>query len=214
MKFIRQSSIPAEVEGKLIELKIEEGDDVQGGQVIAVIDDTQAKLAVELKEAEEKEALLNATNEVNLKDARNSEELAKAEADSFKVLHQQNAIPYYEYLKKRLEAVRATLRIELAEMQMQIAKVQYKAKESEREMTEHQLSKHQIKAEYGGYIEKRNAQLGEWVQPGSPIAMMVMLDKLRVEGVVDALRYRERVYKGHLSKCWSTTALPMVVRCR
>tara|TARA_R110002049_G_scaffold4601_3_gene31780 strand:+ start:42351 stop:43256 length:906 start_codon:yes stop_codon:yes gene_type:complete len=196
VKFIRQSSIPAEVEGKLTELLIEEGDDIQAGQVIAIIDDTQAKLALELKQAEEKEALLNATNEVNLKDARNSEALAEAEAESFKELHQQNAIPYYEYLKKRLEAVRATLRIELAEMQMQIAKVQYKAKENEREMTEHQLSKHQIKAEYGGYIETRNAQLGEWVQPGSPIATMVMLDRLRVEGVMDALRYRNRIYKG------------------
>ena len=196
VKFIRQSSIPAEVEGKLVQLLVEEGDNVEAGQVIAVIDDTQAKLAVELKEAEEKEALLNATNEVNLKDAVNSEKLAKAEAKSFKLLHEQNAIPFYEFLKKELEAVRATLRIELAEMQGQIAKVQYKAKQSEREMTEHQLSKHQIKAEYGGFIETRNAHLGDWVQPGSPIADMVQLDRLRVEGVIDALRYRDQVYKG------------------
>ena len=196
VKFIRQSSIPAEVEGKLKQLLIEEGDDVEAGQVIAIIDDTQAGLAVELKQAEEKEALLNATNEVNLKDAINSEKLAKAEASSFKQLHQKNAIPFYEFLKKELEAVRATLRIELAEMQAQIAKVQYKAKQMERGMAEHQLTKHQIKAEYAGSIETRNAQLGEWVQPGSPIATMVMLDRLRVEGVVDALRYRSRVFKG------------------
>jgi len=196
VKFIRKSSIPAEVDGKLKELRIEEGDSVSAGEVIAVIDDTQSQLAVQLKEAEEKEALLNATNEVNLKDARNSEELAKTEAKSFEHLHRQNAVPKYEYLKKELEAVRATLRIELAEMQMRVAIVQYKAKEHERKMAEYQLSKHQIKAEYGGLIETRHAQLGEWVQSGSPIATIVQLDQLRVEGVVDALKYREKIVKG------------------
>jgi RND family efflux transporter MFP subunit len=196
VKFIRKTNIPAEVEGKLTELLIEEGDDVSSGDLIAVIDDTQAKLAVELKLAEEKEALLNATNDVNLKDAKNSESLAKAEAKSFEELFDQNAIPYYEWQKKVLEAVRATLRIELAEMQMKIASVQYKAKESERRMADHQLTKHQLKADFGGFIEKRIAQPGEWVQPGSPIATLVQLDKLRVEGDIDALRYRDHLYKG------------------
>ena len=196
VKFINMVNIPAEVEGKLTELKFEEGATIEKDQIIAIIDDTMAKLALDLKKAEEKEALLNATNEVNLKDAENSEELASAEAEAFKELRREGAIPYWELEKKRLEATRARLRIDLAKQQIQIAKVQFKAKQSEVAMAEYEIKKRQIIAPFGGYIEARIAQLGEWVQPGSPIAKLVQLDKLRVEGDIDALRYPGQVVRG------------------
>jgi multidrug efflux pump subunit AcrA (membrane-fusion protein) len=43
-----------------------------------------------------------------------------------------------------------------------------------------------------GFIEARIAQLGEWVQPGTPIATLIQMDRLRVEGDIDALRYKVR----------------------
>lgn len=187
VKYIRNVNIPAEVEGKLLELKIEEGMMINAGDVMAVIDDTAAKLALDLKLAEEMETKLNAANEVNLKDARNSEELAKAEAESFKQLFDKGAVPFYEMKKKVLEAVRATLRIDLAEMQKKIAEAQYVAKRSERQIADFELRRRNITAPFDGYIETRIAQLGEWVQPGSPIATLVQLDRVRVEGDVDAL---------------------------
>ena len=196
VKFINLVNIPAEVEGKLTELMFEEGATIEKDEVIAIIDDTQARLALDLKKAEEKEALLNATNDVNLRDAENSEELASAEAEAFKELRREGAIPYWELEKKRLEATRAKLRIDLAKQQMQIAKVQFKAKQSEVAMAEYEIKKRQIKAPFSGYIEARIAQLGEWVQPGSPIAKLVQLDKLRVEGDIDALRYPGQVVRG------------------
>ena len=91
--------------------------------------------------------------------------------------------------KKRLEAKRAKLRIELAEMNMKVAKAQYYAKESEMLIASEEVTRRQIKAPFDGYIEKRVAQLGEWVQAGSPIALLVNMNKLRVEGDIDALRY-------------------------
>ena len=81
VQYINKIEVPARAEGTLTDLKVEEGQTVGHNMVLAVIDDTAAKLNVELKKAEEKEALLNATNEVNLNDAKNSEELARAEAE-------------------------------------------------------------------------------------------------------------------------------------
>ena len=121
VQYINKVDVPARAEGTLTVLKVDEGLIVANDEVLAVIDDTAAKINLALKQAEEKEAILNATNEVNLNDAKNSEELAKAEAQAYEELRRERAIPYWELEKKKLEAERALLRIDLAEMQKSIA---------------------------------------------------------------------------------------------
>jgi multidrug resistance efflux pump len=192
VQYINKVNVSAKAEGVLMELRFEEGDTVNEDDVLAIIDDTAAELALELKKAEEKEAILNAANEVNLEDAKNSEELASAESEAYKELRRQGAIPYWEMEKKRLEAKRAKLRIELADMQKKIAEVQMIAKRSERKIAEFELTRRKVNAPATGFIEARIAQLGEWVQPGTPIATLIQMDRLRVEGDIDALRYKVR----------------------
>ncbi|MDE0866315.1 MAG: HlyD family efflux transporter periplasmic adaptor subunit [Rubripirellula sp.] len=194
VQYIKKVEVPARAEGTLTDLKVEEGVTVSQGQVLAVIDDTVAKINIELKKAEEKEALLNATNEVNLNDAKNSEELARAEAEAYEELRRERAIPYWELEKKKLEAVRALLRIDLAEMQKKIAMVQAIAKGNELDLANYELDRRQVKAPWDGFIEARRAQLGEWVQPGTPILTLIQMDKLRVEGDIDALASRKIVH--------------------
>lgn len=200
VKTINNIRVPSPVDGMVTELLVTEGAHVQQGDLLARIDDTQAKLALSLRKAEEREAELNALNDVNLRDAQNAERTAKAEAEAFKELRREGAVPYWEMEKKVLEATRATLRIELAELEQDISKVQYVAKRSERELAEHELSRRQVTAPFNGYVELRIAQLGEWVQPGSPIIQLVQLDKLRVEGDIDALRYPGQVSRGTPAK--------------
>ena len=195
VQYKNKVNVPAKAEGTLMELRFEEGDTINKGDVIAIIDDTAAALALELKKAEEKEAMLNAANEVNLKDAINSEELATAEAKAYKELRDQGAIPFWEMEKKRLEAERARLRIDLAVMQKKIAEVQMIAKRREREIADFELTRRQVTAPATGFVEARIAQLGEWVQPGSPIATVIQMDRLRVEGDVDGL-HSIRVVRG------------------
>lgn len=196
VEYINKTNVAAKAEGTLMELRFEEGATVNKDDVLAIIDDTAAKLALELKKAEEKEAMLNASNEVNLKDAINSEELASAESTAYEDLYRERAIPFWEKEKKRLEAERAELRIDLAEMQKKIAEAQMVAKFSEVKIAEFELTRRQITAPSTGFIEKRIAQLGEWVQPGSPIATLIQMDEVRVEGDVDALRYPGEIVQG------------------
>jgi len=200
VKTIQNIRVPAGAEGRITQMLITEGANVAAGELLALIDDTQAKLALNLRKAEEREAELNALNDVNLRDAKNSERSAKAEAEAYKELRREGAVPYWEMEKKILEADRATLRIELAQLQEDVAKVQYVAKRSERELAEHELSRRQIVAPFAGFIENRVAQLGEWVQAGSPIIQLVQLDKLRVEGDIDALRNPGQITRGTPAK--------------
>jgi multidrug resistance efflux pump len=194
--YINKVDIPAEVQGKLNAIMIEEGMTVKKDDPIATIDDSQAKLALELKKAEEEEAILNATNDIKAKDAKNSEKIARAEAKAYEDLHAEGATPYWELQKKILEADRAKLRIDLADIETKIAKVQYFAKRADLRLAEDEIARRQIFAPFDGFIEKRDAQLGQWVQPGSPIATLVQMDKLKVVGDIDALRYSGKVVKG------------------
>lgn len=196
VQYIEKVPIPARADGSLIKLTFKEGDTVTKDDVLAIIDDTAAKLAIELKKAELKEAMLNAANDVNIRNARNSAKLAKAEAESFKDLRKEGAIPFWEMKKKEFEADRADLAIELAEMNTKIAEVQMIAKRSELELAEFEMTRRKVLAPLTGQIEERIAQTGQWVQPGEPIATLIQMDKLRVEGDVDALRYPGQVRKG------------------
>lgn len=193
VQYINKVNVAAKAEGILLEMRIEEGATVNEGDVLAVVDDTAAKLALQLKKAEEKEALLNAANEVNLEDAVNSEKLASAEAKAYLELHRQRAIPFWEMEKKRLEAERANLRIDLADMQKKIATAQMIAKFSEVKIAEYELTRRQITAPSTGFIQNRIAQLGEWVQPGSPIATLIQMDWMRIEGDI---RYPGKIRQG------------------
>lgn len=188
--------VPAQVEGMLTEIGVEEGAIVETGQTLAVIDDQQAQLTLQLKQAEEKEAELNALNDVNLRDAQKSEELAREEAAAHADLARQGATPEWEARAKALEANRAKLRIELAQMNESIAKVQYLAKKAERAMAELEITRRKIVAPFDGFVELRIAQLGEWVQPGSPIVQLVQMDRLRVQAFVSAIDPEHMVMPG------------------
>ena len=196
VKTIRNIRVPAEADGRITEMLAVEGSNVKAGDELAILDDTQAKLQVEFKRAEEREAELNAMSDVNLRDAKNSADSAKAEAEAYKVLLKNSATPYWEVEKKILEAKRAELRIELAEQQQDIAKVQFVGKRTEVALAESELKKRRIVAPFDGFVETRIAQLGEWVQPGTPVLQLVQLDTLRVEGDVDALRYPGQITVG------------------
>ncbi|MEX0824709.1 MAG: HlyD family efflux transporter periplasmic adaptor subunit [Pirellulaceae bacterium] len=196
VKVIHDVRVPAEVEGKITEIRVGEGHEVEEGGVIAIVDDSKAALALKLKTQEETEARLNAENDVNLRDARNAAETAIAEYKSYKGLEAEGAVPYWEMEKKRLEADRAVLRIELAEMQQEIAETQHKAKQYERQMAELEVDLRQVTAPFAGFVEKRIAQLGEWVQPGTPVLQLVQLDRLRIEGDIDGFSIRGPAVRG------------------
>ena len=100
VRFFNKTKVPSESQGKLTELKVEEGMLIKKGDVIAIVDSRQARLALKLKQAEEVVAELNAKNDVNKRDAISSEEIARAEAKTYQELYEESAAPYWEMRKK------------------------------------------------------------------------------------------------------------------
>ncbi|QEF96313.1 p-hydroxybenzoic acid efflux subunit AaeA [Stieleria maiorica] len=196
VRFINKTKVPSESQGKLTQLSVEEGMSIKKGDVIAIVDDQQARLALELKEAEELVAKLNAQNDVNKRDAVQSEVIARQEAAAYRDLYAKGAAPQFEMLKKQAEADRAILRIELADLNENTAMAEYVAKKVGTKLAQSDIEMRTIRAEFDAYVENRFAQLGEWVQPGSPIVELVQMDFVRVEGFIDAFRYAGQIQKG------------------
>lgn len=186
VRLINEVNIPAEANGKLTLVDVDQGSAVKEGQLIATIDDQQAKLTVELKEAEELESKLKAENEVNILAAEAAMELAKTIADAFVDLASQNAAKQFDMKQKVLEAERSELAVELAKRTQQQEQALYKAKIAERKLAEFALSQRQIKAPFDGVIDRKSVSTGEWVEPGTPVLRIVDLQNLKVVGAVDS----------------------------
>lgn len=196
VRYKNKMKVPSESQGKLSELRVEEGMSIKKGDVIAVVDAKQARLALELKQAEQLVAELNAKNDVNKRDAVQSEKIARAEAQTFEELYEKGAAPYWEMRKKQAEADRAVLRIELADLNEDTAMAEYIAKQIGTSLAESDIEMRTIRAEFDAFVENRFAHQGEWVQPGSPIVEIVQMDIVRVEGFIDALNYAGQVRLG------------------
>ncbi|MCA9137842.1 MAG: HlyD family efflux transporter periplasmic adaptor subunit [Planctomycetales bacterium] len=196
VQFINKTKVPSETQGKLTDLKVEEGMSIKKGDVIAIVDATQAELALRLKKAEELVAKLTAQNDVNKRDAVASEVIAREEAAAYKHLVDQGAAPIFEYRKKQAEADRAILRIELADLNENTAMAEYLAKQIGTELAQSDIEMRTIRAEFDAFVEQRYAQLGEWVQPGSQIVELVQMDRVRVQGFINAYDYAGQWQKG------------------
>jgi multidrug efflux pump subunit AcrA (membrane-fusion protein) len=211
---INKVDIPATAEGVLKELKVEEGDTVSIDDVLAVIDSKVVALNKDLKEAEELEARVKATDDVNLRDAMNNEKLALAEAKSFELLAEDGAVGFYDMKRKQLEAEKQKLRIELAQLEEKTKKIEVVKKQTELKMALAELEKREVKAPATGFIEKRLANLGQWLQPGTPIATLIQMDRLRVQGDLSGVAYAGRVVKGApvRVKIYATNADPIEIQ--
>lgn len=196
VRYINKTKLPAETQGKLTELNVEEGMSIKKGDIVAVVDAKQAMMAVKVKKGEELEAKLNAENDINKQDAVATEKIAAAEAKTFEELHSKGAAPYWEMKKKQAEADRAALRIKLADTNAEQAMAVYVSKKYGTEMAEYEVEMRTIRAEFDAYVETRFAQKGEWVQPGSPIVEIVQMDRVRVEGFVNGIDYAGQVRRG------------------
>jgi RND family efflux transporter MFP subunit len=172
----RYATVSSKLTGQVREVLIEEGMEVEDGQVLAYLDDSnirrsfelaQAQLASQKTAARETEALLREAR-ANL---QRTENLVERELASAQELDRSRAVA--ESLAARLERVVAD--IEVARRQVAIL--------------EQQLEDTIIRAPFAGVVVAKNAQPGEMISPVSAgggftrtgIGTVVDMDSLEIE---------------------------------
>jgi RND family efflux transporter MFP subunit len=172
----RRATIAAKITGRVTAIFAEEGMHVQLGQVLATLDDADARVRLTSAVAE-RDATAAALGElrVNLANAererRRREELVK-----------RRAISEQEFDQARTSEESLRARITLAE-------VQVRASEARIRVAQQDLNNCTVRAPFAGVVVSKDAQVGEMVSPVSAgggftrtgIATIVDMDSLEIE---------------------------------
>jgi RND family efflux transporter MFP subunit len=172
----RQATVSSKISGKLAEVRIEEGVHVDAGQVLARLDDADARAKLDLMQARLGAAQaqleqIRVQLEKARRDLKRQEELAQRKLTSDELL--QNARTQVQSLTAQIDAQNSQVRV--AEAERQVAQVDY--------------DNTIVRAPFKGVVVTKAAQVGEIVSPMSAgggftrtgIGTIVDMDSLEIE---------------------------------
>lgn len=172
------SQLASQAMGNLVEIRVHEGDRVQRGQVLAVIDDAQPRAAVDRAQAGE----LAAQQEVSA--AGTDLALADATLKRYQTLYERKSVSPQEFdeVKARQQAARA--RRQMADA----GQAQAKAAAAQAQTS---LDYTRIRAPFDGVVTEKKADAGTLASPGMVLFTLEDVRRYRLEVTVNEndLRY-------------------------
>jgi macrolide-specific efflux system membrane fusion protein len=188
VKLIDQLDVPAREQGTIVQLRVQEGSRVTDGDLLMRIDDTEARYAEDRAKVELSIAAQQAASDVAVRLAERTlvtaeGELRRAEEARAKL---RNIVTEAEYEKLRLAADQAKLAVEKAQQDRTVAQLQRDLKKVEADFAARQTARHQATAPFAGVVVQVHKHQGDWVEPGDKMLRLIRLDRLRVEGFLDA----------------------------
>ena len=191
VSLVEEAKVPAREAGVLMELAVREGDVVRKNDVIAKIDDDQPQMEKRKAQAEYDQALAKAQSDVDVQYSEAAEKVAEAEYK--KALESHTKVPgsvtEVERDRLALNEKKSDLQIDQARLEQRLAALAAQSKEVEVLAAENSIGRRLIKSPLDGVVVQVFPHQGEWMQPGDPLARVVRVDKLRIEGYVDSSRF-------------------------
>jgi macrolide-specific efflux system membrane fusion protein len=185
---IDEVQLAAREPGQIVNVPVREGQVVRVGELIAQIDDTEPELLRKRSQLEASIAERQAGNDVKVRFAKKSHEVAEAELRRAKesVDKFRKSVSDTELDRLRLAAERTLLEIEQAEQDQQIAALTHKLKNTEVAVAEKSIERRKVLAPLDAMVVELKRLVGEWVQPGDVVARLVRVDRVRAEGFLPA----------------------------
>ncbi|QDU28467.1 Cobalt-zinc-cadmium resistance protein CzcB [Anatilimnocola aggregata] len=188
IKVVEDVAVSSSEAGLVAKLSVREGQMVKEGEPLAQLLDSAERLALERARLEAEIAARKATNEINVRYAKKSTEVARAElARSEETnLKYPKTVSDSELDRQRLVRERGDLEVKQAEHELEIATITQAIRDNERHTAQEMLDRRTIRAPLQGMVVELHRRPGEWVQPGETVARVLRLDRLRVEGFMAA----------------------------
>jgi RND family efflux transporter MFP subunit len=168
----QSSQLASQTMGNIVEVRAQEGDRVQSGQILAVIDDSQARAAVEQSAA----AVTAAQKEIS--SAESELALAQSTLKRYQQLIDKKSISPQEFDEIKTRSQAAESRRDLAragEAQANAALTQARTS----------LANTQIRAPFAGVVTEKKADAGTFASPGTPLFTLEDTRSYRLEAMVD-----------------------------
>ena len=185
---LQAAEVPAQQTGVLREIAVVEGQRVEQGAVLALLDARQAELAVARATVEYAQAEAKAKNEIRILYADKALEVAKAELlrSSESIEQFAKSISQSQLDVERLTVEKLTLERRQAEHELVLERYGVQLKQAELDAAKLQLAQHQLTAPFAGRVVLVRGRVGEWVEVGAQVLRLVAVDKLRAEGFLPA----------------------------
>ena len=182
LQLIVNVEVAARDAGVIDSINITEGQEVDSGAVMLKLDREATMANANSARSELEIAKAESENDIDLR-------YAKVSTDVNKKVYQRSVNASRQFAKSvsktelerlKLELERACLSGEQAQRTAAINELTVGLKKAQMELAEVQLRNREIKAPVSGMVVQVYRQVGEWVQPGQPIARVIDLKKLRV----------------------------------
>lgn len=188
VKVLDQVEAPAREAGELVALEAREGTKVAEGALLARIDDTEALFAaqrarIELEVAQRNAASGTAVRSAELALTFAQDDINRAQASNAKL---PGAVSEAEMDKKQLALDQAQLALEKAKHEQEQAGLTARLKEVELSFADRAVQRRTILAPFAGVVVQVNRHRGDWVAAGDKLLRIVRVDRLKVEGLVNA----------------------------
>jgi len=201
---VRSSMVGSTVEGRVVELAVDEGDAVATGDVLAQLrtDQLQIQLAAaeaDLRLYEQTRDELNISIPEEIRQAEARVEAAGAvvkytqlQLKHAKTLLQRNAVNQDEVEEKESAAVAAgqkylevgsALRVvkETAPAKRAQAEARFQAQYEETLRLKDEIAEHTIRAPFDGFVTKEHTEVGQWIAKGGPVVDVVEIRQVDIE---------------------------------
>jgi macrolide-specific efflux system membrane fusion protein len=155
---------------------------------ISAIDDNEAVLVFERARTELTIAQMVANNDVKVRFARKSQEVALAELKrSLESVEKfPKSVSQTELDRLQLLADKSALEIEQATLDHEQAVQTRNLKQTDVDRARLALERRTIKAPFPGMIVQWKKQRGEWLEPGTPVVRLIRLNRLRAEAFLSS----------------------------
>lgn len=186
IKVIEEVAVPAIQEGPILSIQVKEGQVVEFGQILLQLDDQRARLKQQQAEVEHKIASTKAKNRSGVLLAET--ETRVTNSSLLRALESRKRFPdtpsQAEVDEIELRVAQAKQHLEQATQELQLAEFGKELAAKNVELATFEVERHQIKSPIQGAVTEIIAKKGEWVRPGEPLARVMRVDRLKVEGFV------------------------------
>lgn len=188
IRLMDEADAPAQAAGVIIHVMAKEGDQVTQGDLLAKLDDSEAKLAVRAAIIDVEIAQQLSENDVPLRYAIKAAEVADAELRRSQESIRQFAksVSQSQIDVEKLTAEKARLEQERSEQDQQAARLELKLRHNRLMAAKVVYEHRQIRAPITGVVVEVEVYPGAWLEQGQKAFRVVDVARLRAEAFVDA----------------------------
>jgi multidrug efflux pump subunit AcrA (membrane-fusion protein) len=191
VSLIEDIQVPALEPGALKSINVVEGQFVSKGQLLGTIDDRQPLLEKMAAELERDAALAKAEDDIEVRFSQAAFAVAGAELGRAEAIDRKSpgGVTQQEIQKLQLAKHRDELQIERSKLEMHVARMNADVHQAAVRAADDAVARRQIVSPIDGVVVTLFHERGEWVAAGEPVLQVVRIDRLRVEGFLNAIEF-------------------------